>query len=369
MITVSEPSLAGRELELVTEAVQSGWISSAGKYIDVFQKGFADYNGVKHCVALTNGTAALEVALHAVGIEANDEVIIPSFTIMSLPLAILRLGAVPRVIDVDSDSWNLNAEGVAKVITEKTRAIIVVHGFGQPADMDFILKIANTYGLKVIEDTAEAIGSRYKGRLCGTMGDVGTFSFYANKLITTGEGGCIITDNDVYAERAQRYINLYFGSAERFSHEGLGYNFRMTNIQAAIGVAQLEQIEHFSARKREIGQWYAEELATCETVDFQKTVGNVEKVYWMYCVVLRNHIKIDAMGAMAHLKTRGIDTRNLFKGLHTQKPLQPHLMQTDKAAAFPVTEHLYARGFYLPSAVTLTRLDVATAVAALKELA
>lgn len=368
MIPVSEPHFAGREIELVTDAVRSGWVSSAGKYIDTFQHDFAAYHGVSHCVALANGTAALEVALHAVGVAPGDEVVIPSFTIMSLALAVLRVGAVPRVADVDPDSWNITAEGIRAVLSDRTRAVIVVHGFGQPADMDPILDLARAHGVKVIEDTAESIGSRYKGRLCGTMGDVGSFSLYANKLITTGEGGCILTDDEVMADRARRYINLYFGLDERFSHEGLGYNFRMTNMQAALGVAQLEQIDAFAARKREIGRWYAEELATCDTVDFQKTMGDVDHVYWMYCVVLRDHVQMDAMAAMAHLGARGIGTRNLFKGLHAQAPLQPHLTAADRAAPFPVTERLYARGFYVPSAVTLTRDDVRSVVAALREL-
>lgn len=369
MIPVSEPHLAGREIELVTDAVRTGWVSSAGPYIDAFQQGFAAYHGMRHCVALANGTAALEVALHAVGVGPGDEVVIPSFTIMSLALAILRRGAVPRVADVDPDSWNITAEGIAGVLSGHTRAVIVVHGFGQPADMDPILELARDRGLKVIEDTAESIGSRYKGRLCGTMGDVGSFSLYANKLITTGEGGCILTDDAAAADRARRFINLYFGLTERFSHGGLGYNFRMTNMQAALGVAQLEQIDAFAARKREIGHWYAEELARCGTVDFQKTVGEVDHVYWMYCVVLRDHVQMDAMAAMAQLGARGIGTRNLFKGLHAQEPLQPHLVAADRAAAFPVTERLYARGFYLPSAVTLTRAQVASVVDALCELA
>jgi len=368
MIPVSEPSLNGRESELVSDAIRSGWVSSAGRYIDEFQELFASYHGVKHCVALANGTAALEVALHAIGIEKGDEVVIPSFTIMSLALAVLRVGAVPRLVDVDANSWNLIAENVASVLTDRTRAIIVVHGFGQPADMDPILDLARIHNLKIIEDTAESIGSRYKGKLCGTMGDVSSFSFYANKLITTGEGGCILTNDDKVALRARRYINLYFGLSERFSHDALGYNFRMTNMQAAVGVAQLEQINQFVAKKTEIGRWYAEALTDCSTVTFQKTVGDVHHVYWMYCVVLNDFVQMDAMAAMDYLKKRGVGTRNLFKGLHSQAPLQPYLVQADKIADFPVTNHLYSRGFYLPSAVTLTREDVATVVKALKEI-
>ncbi len=287
---------------------------------------------------------------------------------MSLALAVLRIGAVPRLVDVDPISWNLTASGVRSVLTDKTRAIIVVHGFGQPADMDPIIDLAQSHNLKIIEDAAESIASRYKGRLCGTMGDIGAFSLYANKLITTGEGGCILTNDDDIADRAQRYINLYFGLTERFSHDGLGYNFRMTNMQAAIGIAQLEQIDNFVQKKCQIGRWYAQCLAECDTVTFQKSVGDVEHVYWMYCVVLKDHIKMDAAAAMEHLKSHGIGTRNLFKGLHAQLPLQAHLIQSDKNADFPVTEYLYRRGFYLPSAVTLTFEEVSTVVEALKGL-
>ncbi len=365
-IPVSEPCLVGRELELVSDAVRSGWVSSAGPYIDKFEKNFAAYHGVKHCVALANGTAALEVSLHAIGVKPGDEVIIPSFTIISLALAVLRLGAIPRLVDVDPDNWNLTAEGVQAALSDKTRAVIVVHGFGHPADMDPTLELARVHDIKVIEDAAESIGSRYKGRLCGTLGDVGSFSLYANKLITTGEGGCITTNDDEIARKARGYINLYFGREERFSHEGLGYNFRMTNVQAALGCAQLEQIDYFAARKKQIGGWYRDALAGCDTVDFQATVGPVDHVYWMYCVVLRSHVEMTAMSAMAYLGERGIGTRNLFKGLHTQVPLQPYLVHTDKH--FSVTERLYGRGFYVPSAVTLTKDNVMTVVDVLNEL-
>ena len=284
MLPVSEPYITEREINLVNDAVSSGWISSAGKYINKFQNDFAKYHNVKSCIALSNGTAALEVALHAIGIEKGDEIIIPSFTIISLPLAILRLGAIPRLIDVDIDTWNINAKKLEKVINKRTKAIIVVHGFGHPADIDPIIKLARTNNIKIVEDTAEAIGSRYKGRLCGTMGDIGSFSFYANKLITTGEGGCIITNNDEYANKAKRYINLYFGLKERFSHDEIGYNFRMTNMQAALGVAQMEKIEFFKKRKKRSQNGINKNLKIAQLLIFRRLLGMLNMFFG--CILL-----------------------------------------------------------------------------------
>jgi len=366
MIPVSLPSVGEREIELVSDAVRSGWVSSAGSYIEDFERSFSEYHGAGHCVALSNGTAALEVALHAAGVGKGDEVIIPSFTIMSVAIAVVRIGAIPRVVDVHSDSWNLTAETAREAITLRSRAIIVVHSFGHPADMDPIIELAKLHGLKVIEDVAESIGSSYKGKLCGTFGDVAAFSFYANKLVTTGEGGAIITNNKEIAGRARRYINLYFGNVERFSHDEIGYNFRMTNMQAALGCAQMEKIDHFVKLKKEIGFWYQDALESCDTVQFQKTIGPVDHVYWMYSVVLRDHVQMDAMAAMEYLKSCGIDTRPMFKGLHQQVPLQPYF--DESALECPVSEHLYLRAFYVPSAVTLTRDQVITVVEALKKL-
>ena len=368
MIPVSEPYISKREIDLVAEAVKSGWISSAGKYINEFQHNFASYHNMEHCVALSNGTAALEVALHSIEKKKGDEVIIPSFTIISLPLAIIRFGAIPRLLDVDPISWNITANDLRGVINKKTKAIIVVHGFGHPAEMDTILSLAKDNNIRIIEDTAESIGSKYKGKLCGTFGDVSTFSFYANKLITTGEGGCILTNNEKFANRAKGYINLYFGSKERFSHEDIGFNYRMTNMQAALGVAQLEQISFFIKRKKEIESWYKDALKNCDTVDFQKTVGDVDHIFWMYCVVIKDHINLSANEAMVYLRENGVGTRNLFKGLHLQKPLQDYLISVDKKSKYPVTEKLYKKGFYLPSAITLTKKDISKIVQLLKNL-
>jgi perosamine synthetase len=366
MIPVFEPFLTEAELRNVSECVQTGWISSQGRFIREFESRFAAYHGAKHAIAICNGTAALEVSLHALGIGKDDEVIIPSFTIISVALAVVRVGAVPKFVDVDPSTWNISPDQVRSAIGPRTRAMIVVHGFGHPADMGPLMRIAHKYGLKVIEDTAEAIASRYEDRLCGTFGDVGSFSLYANKLITTGEGGAIITNDDEQADRARRYINLYFGRTERFAHEALGYNFRMTNMQAAIGCAQMDRIEDAADRKIELGHWYAAELASCETVQFQQTIGPVRHVYWMYCVLLRDHVTMDAHAAMRHLSSRGVDTRSFFRGLHLQAPLQRYVQA---GSCFPVTERLYQRGFYLPSSPKLTRDQVKTIVAALHQLA
>jgi perosamine synthetase len=365
MIPVCEPDISDAEIANVLDCVRSGWISSQGQYIEKLEAAFASFHGAKHAVALVNGTAAVEVALHAAGVGEGDEVILPSFTIISVALAVIRLGAVPRFVDVDPVTWNLLPEAVNAAVTERTRALIIVHTYGHPAEMDQLMAIAGRYGLKVVEDTAEAIASRYKGKLCGTFGDVAAFSLYANKLITTGEGGIIITDDDEAAARARRYINLYFGAQERFAHEGLGYNFRMTNLQAAVGLAQMGRIKEFIQRKAEVGAWYAEMLHGSRLVDFQKTVGDVDIVYWMYCVTLKEEVNMTAATVLDELKARGIGARPFFKGLHLQPPLRRYV---DPAVSYPVTERIYERGFYLPSSVTLTKDEVARVCSTLDKL-
>jgi perosamine synthetase len=366
MIPVCEPDISEREIANVMDCMRSGWISSQGKYLREFEAAFAAFHKVKHAVALCNGTAALEVALHGVGIGPGDEVIIPSFTIISVAIAVIRVGGVPRFVDVDERTWNIDPTCVERRIGPKTKAMIVVHSFGHPADMDKLVALAKTYKLKLIEDTAEAIASRYNGRLCGTFGDVAAFSLYGNKLITTGEGGMVIANDDEIAARARRYINLYFGDKERFSHSELGFNFRMTNVQAAIGLAQMKRIREFADKKIQIGRWYAECLRSSKTVHFQETVGNVEHVYWMYSVLLQESSNHSAFKAMEHLNRKGIGTRSFFKGLHLQAPLQKYVPASD--GAFPVTEKLYQRGFYVPSGTNLTREQVGVVVSALEEL-
>jgi len=356
MIPVFEPLIGKEEFKNVNDCLETNWISSAGKYISQFEKSFANFHGVKHAIALSNGTAALEVALHASGIKKGDEVIVPSFTIISVAVAVMRLGAIPRFADVELDTWNIDPSYIESLINRKTRAIIAVHSFGHPAAIDKILDIAQSHQLKVIEDTAEALGSKYKDKLCGTFGDIGTFSLYANKLITTGEGGILITNNDDYALLARKYINLYFGQTERFSHEDLGFNFRMTNIQASIGCAQIEKIDFYSSEKIRIGKIYEEKISYLENFSFQKTLPNTHHVYWMYTLLASDSLNLSGFEIVRLLKERGVDSRQLFKGLHLQKPLKRFLLKDQKKLT--VTEHLYEKGFYLPSSLKLTEKDI-----------
>src|SRR5574337_319052 len=234
MIPVNEPLLNGRERKLLIECIETGWISSDGPFVAEFERRFASYIGVKHGVAVCNGTAALETALFAAGIRKGDEVIMPSFTIISCALAAIRLGAVPVLVDVEPETWNMDVGQVEARITPRTKAIMPVHVYGHPVDMDPVVRLAESHGLMIVEDAAEAHGAEYKGRKCGSLGHISAFSFYANKIVTTGEGGMVLTDDPVLAERAKSYRNLCFRPEKRFCHIELGQNYRMTNLQAAV---------------------------------------------------------------------------------------------------------------------------------------
>ena len=363
MIPVSKPTISELELSYVSDAVKTGWVSSAGSYLKKFEQEFASFHKVKHCVALSNGTAALEVALHSVGVKEGDEVIIPSFTIMSLALAVIRIGAIPVVVDVDTNTWNISADFIRPAISKKVSAIIVVHSFGRPAEMDPILEIAKQYDLKIVEDVAESTGSWYNNKLCGTLGDVATFSFYANKLVTTGEGGCIITNKDPIAERARKYINLYFGSKERFSHEDIGFNFRMTNMQAALGCAQMTRINHFISEKKRIGELYKTKFEQIEKVKFISLPA--KQVYWMYTIQLSDDIDLPAIEIVKRLESAGVGSRTLFKGLHSQLPLKNKIRNVGKHNN---STYLYRKGLYLPSSLDLTEDDVDTVCRTLMSL-
>jgi perosamine synthetase len=359
VIPVNEPKLGDRELEYVAECVRSGWVSSAGPFIQEFEEQWAAYCGRRFGVALANGSTALHVAVELLGLETGDEVIMPTFTIISCAWPVVLAGGIPVLVDSDPTTWTMNVDQVAARITPRTRAIMPVHIYGHPVDMDPILKLADHYGLAVIEDAAEAHGAEYRGRnggwrRCGSFGTTSTFSFYANKLVTTGEGGMLLTDDPMLAERAGRLRNLGFLPERRFFHTERGYNYRLTNMQAALGVAQVARMDEIVARKRWLGEAYSRGLANLTDAGVQ--LATVEpwarSVYWMYGLVLDEQLGIDAVEFAGRLRARGVDTRPFFLGMHEQPVLRERGLFGDEC--YPVAERLARQGLYLPSGLGLT---------------
>ena len=286
-IPVNEPLLTGNAKKYLAECIDTGWISSEGPFVQRLEEEMSQRAGRKFGVAVTNGSAALDVAVAALGLGPGDEVILPTFTIISCAASIVRAGATPVVVDCDADTWNMTAEHVEEKITARTRAIMVVHIYGLPVDMDPIVTVAEKHGLKIIEDAAEMHGQTYKGKPCGSFGDISTFSFYPNKLVTTGEGGMVLTDDPVLAEKCRSLRNLCF-QKKRFVHEELGWNFRMSNLQAALGVAQLENLDDFVERKRRMGRRYSEMLSDISWLQLPlATTDYAKNIYWIYGLVLK----------------------------------------------------------------------------------
>ena len=356
MIPVSEPLLDERALAYVQEAVQSGWISSEGRFIGEFERRWAEYCGVPHGIGVCNGTVALELALAALALPAGSEVILPSFTIISCVAALLRTGCQPVLVDCEPDSWCLDAAEVERKITDKTRAIMPVHIYGHMADMDPLTDLARKFGLAIIEDAAEAHGAEYHGRRAGGIGTIGCFSFYANKIVTTGEGGMLVTDDAKLAERARSLRNLCFRREQRFLHTELGYNFRMTNVQAAIGLAQIELIDDHLSRKRRMAALYSERLRTIGNLILPVELPGVKNVYWMYGVVLDESVPFDGRTFAARLREQGVDTRPFFLGMHEQPVLRERGLFAGES--YPVTERLARRGLYLPSGLALSEAEI-----------
>jgi len=369
MIPVNEPLIGEQELQYVTDCLKTRWISSEGKYIKAFEDAFARYVQRRHGIAVNNGTNALILALRALNLPSGAEVIIPSFTIISCALACIYNDLVPVFVDAEEDTWNIDTSKIEEKITNNTKAIMPVHIYGHPVDIDVVSAIANKYDLYVIEDFAEAIGSEYKGKRCGTFGDISCVSFYANKVITTGEGGMCLTDDDELAERLKRLKNLAFVPEKRFIHFELGFNFRMTNIQAAIGLAQTERIEEHVAKKVWIGKTYNELLKPLEEAGLIKLPVEKEwakNTYWMYGIVLNNNLKTTSDLVMKKLADKGIQTRPFFYPLHLQPAFER--FSWFKKEKLHVSEILYKYGFYIPSGLTLTEEQIIKVVSALKEV-
>jgi perosamine synthetase len=363
-IPVAAPVIGEREVAYVTDAVRSGWVSSIGPYIDRFEASFASYLGVRHAIAVCNGTVALHLALHALGIGPGDEVIVPDLTFVATAHTVLQVGATPVFVDVEPDTWCIDPRALERAITPRTKAIIPVHLYGHPADMDAVLEPARARALIVIEDAAEAHGASHRQRKAGSMGTVGAFSFYGNKVITTGEGGMLVTDNDELAARLRFLKDHGMRKERRYFHTELAFNYRMTNLQAALGLAQLEQIDQFIAKKRQIADWYRRELEGLADCTVSSERSGYRSVYWMTSVVLGVRRSRDAV--MAKLREAGVDSRPFFVPMSEL----PHLAKFRRVGVSgdgcPESARLSRVGLNLPSGCGLSEEQVVRAARALR---
>ena len=353
MIPVNTPLLSGNEKKYLTECIDTGWISSEGPFVARFEKEMATYVGREYATTCSSGTAALDIAVSALDLQKGDEVIMPSFTIISCAQALVKQGVQPVLVDSDLKTFNMIVDNIEPKITPKTKAIMIVHIFGLTVDIDPILGLAKKYNLKIIEDAAQMIGQEYKGKKCGSFGDISIFSFYPNKQITTGEGGMVLTDDVELDKRAKSFRNLCFGN-DRFVHEELGYNYRMTNMQAALGVAQLEQINNIVEKKRWIGDTYNELLQDLKFITLPiKNTRYCDNIYWVYPIMLKDSCPKTAKEVMKLLAEFKIGTRPFFYPMHKQPVFKSMGMFADEN--LPNSEELYAKGFYIPSGLALTK--------------
>jgi len=352
LIPVNEPLLTEADLASVDEALRSGWISGAGPHIEAFEADWAAYCGRRHGIALANGSVALQVAVELLGLQPGDEVIMPTFTIISCAWPVVLAGGTPVLVDADPQTWTLAVEQVEARITPRTRAIMAVHIYGHPVDMDPLLALAERYQVPIIEDAAEAHGAEYRGRRAGSFGQSSVFSFYANKLVTTGEGGMLLVDDDALADRARRLRNLGFQPGRRFLHAEIGFNYRLTNLQAALGVPQVERMADIVERKRRMGQRYTERLSEVAGLELQVQQPWARGVYWMFGLVVREDTGLDAEAFAARLKSSGVETRPFFLGMHEQPVLRERGLFAGES--YPVAERIARQGLYLPSGLSLT---------------
>jgi perosamine synthetase len=359
MVPVNTPLLDGNEKKYLNECIDSGWISSEGPFIKRFEDEMGNYIGRKYSTSCANGSAALDIAVKALCLEKEDEVIMPSFTIISCAQSLVTQGIRPVLIDSDYHTFNINVDEIEAKITSKTRAIMIVHIYGLSVDIDPILEIAKKYNLKIIEDAAEMHGQLYKGKKCGSFGDISIFSFYPNKHITTGEGGMILTDDEELDKKIKRLRNLCFSldMNKRFIHEEIGWNYRMTNMQAALGVAQLEKIDKIIEKKRYIGSVYNRLLRDIDVLNLPvQSTYYCENIYWVYALTLKDNYKKSAKEVMAELGKLNIGTRPFFYPMHKQPVFNKMgLFMND---ILPNSLKLYERGFYIPSGLALTDEDM-----------
>ena len=362
-IPVMEPSLTGNELDYVVDCIKSNWISSQGKYVKKFEDSFADYHNVPYALTTSNGTTALHLALTALGIGSEDEVIVPDLTFAASAASVVHCGARPVFVDVNPTYWNMEPNLLEHVITARTRAIMPVHLYGHPCDMEPIMEFAKKYNLFVVEDCAEALGARYKGVLIGTFGDVGCFSFFSNKIITTGEGGMVITHNADLNDKMELLRDHGMRKERRYWHEVAGFNYRMTNLQAAIGLAQMEQLDIFIKERRDMALQYSEELRDIAGVIPPSEMPWAKNIYWLYSILVDEKLSgLSRDRLMLELRKDGIDARPLFYPLHEQPPFF-----TD-SVEFPVTKMLSERGLSLPSSNSFSNEMTEKVCSAIKKI-
>ena len=355
ILPVADTRLDGNELRYVTECIESGWISSAGGFVRRFEERFAAAMGCRYGVACANGTAALHLVLATLGVGAGDEVILPTFTMIATANAVTYTGAAPVLVDAEPVTCNLDVAQLAAKVTPRTRALVVVHTYGHPADMDPVLTLARRHGLAVIEDAAEAHGARYRGRRVGALADAAVFSFYGNKIVTTGEGGMVTTSDPELARIARRLRDHAFSEDRHFWHRYLGFNYRMSNLQAAVGLAQTERLDELVAARRTNARRYARRLRGVRGLALPVEQPGAESVFWMYAVRVEDGFGCSRDELRRRLARQGIETRTFFVPVH----LQPIYHRRFRGQAFPVAEALCRQGLYLPSGPSLTDGDVA----------
>jgi len=357
-LPVCTPLLAGNEQAYVSDAVSSGWISSSGRYVGDFEQSFAEYCGVKHGIAVCNGTVALHLALVALGVGPGDEVIIPDFTMIASALAVCYTGAKPVFADATKNTWNVSPDAVAKKISPRTKVIMPVHIFGNPCDMQALQTLADAHGITLLEDAAEAHGATFRGRCTGNLSKIAAFSFFANKNLTTGEGGMVVTNDDALAEACRYYKNMCFpiDAPRTYLHEHIGFNYRMSNLHAALGLAQMEKADKYRSARIRNGRMYREWLSAIPGIVLQQDQDDGENVFWMNGLVVTPEYGHPRDELISHLKANNIDTRLFFNGMHRQPALRNY--GCDCAGSYPVSDVLADCGFYLPSGSGLTESDI-----------
>lgn len=357
MIPVSKPIISKNAKKYILDCIKSGWVSSHGPYVERFEESFAEYLGVKFALTTTSGTASLHLALAALGIGKGDEVIVPTFTMIAPVFAILYVGAKPVLVDSEKGSWNMDVTQIEGKITKNTRAILAVHIYGHPVDMDPLVKLAKKYKLFIVEDAAEALGAKYKGQKVGTFSDIACFSFYSNKTITTGEGGMVVTNNKKLAERLKMLKDMAHSPKKRFMHLEVGFTYRMTNLQAALGLAQLEEIEKMISLKRHIAKLYTTYLKNIPGIILPVEKQWAKNIYWMYGILVKKSSRISKNKLRNILYQKGIDTRDFFIPMHHQ-PVLAKLGLLNNKERYPVSDYLSKTGFYIPSGPNITENEI-----------